>query len=266
MLIVGELINSSRKNIQPAVESKDEAFIKDVARKQVEAGAAFVDVNAGTFIDREPELLSWLVTTVQAETGAACSIDSANPKAIEAALAVHKGKAMVNSITLEESRYRGIAPLVAKHGCKVVALAMDGRGIPETAEARAGIARELVKRLTSDGVSREDIYVDPLVQPISTNSQNGAVVLDTVKFIAQELGVNSICGLSNVSYGLPVRSLINRTFLVLAMGAGLQAAIINPLDKRLMALLRAAEALLGRDAFCRGYLTAYRKGEFEQET
>ncbi|MGE5484021.1 MAG: methyltetrahydrofolate cobalamin methyltransferase [Ignavibacteriales bacterium] len=265
MLIVGELINSSRKNIQPAVELKDAGFVQDVAQKQVDAGAGFVDVNAGTFVDREPELLAWLVTTVQAKTEAACSIDSANPKAIEAALAVHRGKAMINSITLEESRYSGIVPLVVKYGCKVVALAMDGRGIPETAKARAEIAGELVKRLTADGVARDDIYLDPLVQPISTNSNNGAIVLDTIRFIAEDLGVNSICGLSNVSYGLPVRSLVNRTFLVLAMGAGLKAAIINPLDKRLMSLLRSAEALLGRDAFCRGYLTAYRKGEFEQE-
>jgi 5-methyltetrahydrofolate--homocysteine methyltransferase len=265
LLIVGELINSSRKNIQPAVESRDGAFIQDVASKQVEAGAGFVDVNAGTFVDEEPALLSWLVTTVQDHTGCACSIDSANPKAIEAALAVHKGKAMVNSITLEESRYRGIVPLVVRYGCKVVALAMDGRGIPETARARAEISGELVRRLTADGVAREDIYLDPLVQPISTNSNNGTVVLDTIRFISEDLGVNSICGLSNVSYGLPVRSLVNRTFLVLAMGAGLQAAIINPLDKRLMSLLRAAEALLGRDAFCRRYLSAFRKGCFEQE-
>lgn len=265
MLIVGELINSSRKNIQPAVESRDAAFIADVAMKQVEAGAAFVDVNAGTFVDAEPELLTWLVTTVQSATGAPCSIDSANPAAVEAALAVHKGKAMVNSITLEEARYAGIAPLVAKYGSSVVALCMDGRGIPETAEQRAEIARQLVDRLTSDGVPRENIYLDPLVQPISTSTQNGVVVLDTIRFIAEDLGVNSICGLSNVSYGLPIRPLINRTFLVLAMGAGLGAAIINPLDKRLMALLRASEALLNRDAFCRAYLTAFRKGELEGE-
>ncbi|NPV69791.1 MAG: methyltetrahydrofolate cobalamin methyltransferase [Firmicutes bacterium] len=265
MLIVGELINTSRKNIEPAVASRDEAFLRDIAKKQVEAGAAYVDVNAGTFVDAEVELLPWLVQIVQAETGSSCSVDSANPRAIEAALAVHKGKAMVNSITAEDSRYNNIVPLVVKYGCAVVALCMDGRGIPETARARAEIAERLVQRLTNDGVPRDNIYLDPLVQPISTGSHNGVVVLDTIRFITQDLGVNSICGLSNVSYGLPLRPLINRSFLVLAMGAGLNAAIINPLDKKLMALLRASEALLNRDPHCRAYLTAFRKGELDLE-
>ena len=265
MLIVGELINTSRKNIEPAVASKDRAFIADVAKRQVEAGAAFVDVNAGTFVDEEVNLLPWLVQVVQEETNSPCSIDSANPKAIEAALAVHKGKAMVNSITLEKARYEGIVPLVAKYGCSVVALCMDENGIPETAQDRIRIAKTLVQRLTSDGVNRGDIYLDPLVQPVSTNSRNGVTVLETIRGITEELGANCICGLSNVSYGLPIRPLINRTFLVLAMGAGLGAAIINPLDKKLMALLKAAEALLNRDAFCKQYLTAYRKGDLEGE-
>ncbi|MCR4397767.1 MAG: methyltetrahydrofolate cobalamin methyltransferase [Firmicutes bacterium] len=263
MLIVGELINSSRKSIQPALESRDEQFIRQLARRQVHAGASYVDVNAGTFVDAEPEILSWLVEVVQGETGAPCSIDSSNPRAIEAALAVHRGRAMVNSVTLEDSRYEGIVPLVVRYGCKIVGLCMDGSGIPATAAERVRAARTLVERLTADGVPSGDIYLDPLVQPLATGTGNGVVVLETIGLVTREMGLQCICGLSNVSYGLPARKLINRAFLVLAMGAGLGAAIVDPLDRQLMALIRASEALLDRDPSCRAFLAAFRRGELE---
>lgn len=264
MLIVGERINTSRKAIAPAVESRDAEFIIDTAAKQFEAGAAYIDVNAGTLLAEEPEALEWLVKTVQGAVDAPLTIDSPNPVAIERALKAHKGKAMINSITAEKDRYGKVLPLVKEYGTKVIALSMGDEGIPTSYEGRINVARELVGNLVNEGVKLDDIYVDPLVYPIATGSNYGIAVLDTIENIMKEFpGVHTICGLSNVSHGLPVRKLLNQAFLVLCIRAGLDAAIIDPIDARLMSLLYAAEALVGRDEFCAEYLTAAREGKFE---
>lgn len=264
MLIVGERINTSRKAIEPAVKARDVEFIQNEAKNQVACGAAYVDVNAGTLVSEEPEALVWLVQTVQAAVDVPLCIDSPNPVAIEAALKVHKGQAMVNSITAEKERYNSIVPLVKEYGCKIVALCMDDSGMPDTSEDRFRIASTLVDNLTGDGIERDDIYIDPLVRPISTGADFGIIVLDTIKRIMTELeGVHTICGLSNISFGLPTRKLLNRTFLVMAMTCGLDAAILDPTDKEMMALVIAGRALLGKDEFCMDYLTAHREGKFE---
>ncbi len=264
MLIVGEKINTSRGAIAPAVEKRDAGFIREIARKQVANGAAMIDVNAGTLLDGEPDALAWLVQTVQAELDVPCCIDSPNPVAIQAALEVHRGKALINSISAETERFSKIAPLAGRYGCSVVGLCMDDGGIPETAAGRAEVAGKLVARLNDLGVKNEDIYLDPLVQPISVNFQAAAVTLDTIGAITAEFpGVHRICGLSNVSFGLPVRKLINQSFMVMAMDRGLDAAIVDPLDGGLMALTLAANALAGRDEYCTAYLAAYRRGKLE---
>lgn len=264
MLIVGERINTSRKNITPAVESKDAEFIIDTARKQHEAGAGYIDVNAGTLVDREPEALLWLVKTVQGALDVPLTIDSPNPAAIKVALEAHKGQAMINSITAEKERYENILPLVKDYKTKVIALAMDDSGIPTTSEGRLKASRLLIDKLTSEGVALDDIYIDPLVYPISTGSHYGRAVLDTISAVRREYpGIHAICGLSNISHGLPVRKLLNQAFLVMCMTAGLDAAIIDPLDQRLMALVYASNALLGEDEYCAEYLAASRQGRFE---
>ena len=261
MIIVGELINTSRRAVGEAVRRRDADFIRDLAKRQAAAGADYIDVNAGTLVGEEPEALTWLVRTVQEAVDKPCCVDSADPIAVDAALAAHRGRAMINSVTLEKDRFERMAPLAPKHGARIVALCMDDRGIPVDARYRFEVANQLVEGLTTAGVDRDDIFLDPLVQPISTGTDNGLVVLDTIRAIRDQLtGVHVICGLSNVSYGLPERRLLNTAFLVLATAAGLDAAILNPLDGEQMAFLTAARALLGQDRFCRGYLTAHRQG------
>jgi 5-methyltetrahydrofolate corrinoid/iron sulfur protein methyltransferase len=248
MLIVGELINASRKAIAAAIEARDQKEIQQVAKNQIEAGANYIDVNAGVFVGKEPEYLQWLVKTVQSAVSAPCCIDSPDPKAIQAALAVHTGTAMINSISLEKDRLDSLLPIVAGTDLKVVALCMSDEGMPTTVDDRMAIADKLVNRLLQNNVAIHNIYVDPLVQPVSTNIQ---------------FGVHTLCGLSNVSFGLPNRKLLNQTFMSMAIAKGLDGAIINPLDKKMMTSIITAEALAGKDAYCMQYLKAYRAKAFE---
>jgi len=264
MFIVGERINASRKMIKPAIENQDADFIVKEASDQSNAGADLVDVNAGVFVNKEVEYLPWLVETIQAKVDVRLCLDSPDPKAIEAALAVHKGQAMINSISLEKERFETLVPLIGKYKAKVVALCMTDTGMPKTAEERSDIASELIEKLTKSGVPLDDIYVDPLVMAVSTDSSFGVEFLQAVKLIMTgHPGVHTICGLSNISFGLPLRSHINQTFAIMGMTMGLDGLIIDPLDKRMMAGIMMAETLLGHDQYCAGYLKAYRDGRFE---
>jgi cobalamin-dependent methionine synthase I len=261
MIIVGERINTSRKGIASLVETRDAKAIVDMAREQKEALATFVDVNCGTLLDAEAESLEWMVRTIQESVETPLSLDSPNPSALRKALAVHKGKALVNSISLEKERFEAILPLLLEYGCSTVALTMDDSGIPETVEERVNIASKLIERLVGSGMAIEDIYLDPLVRPISTGGENGQIVLETIHRIHRNYpGIHTIVGLSNISFGLPGRRLLNRAFLLLAMQAGLDAAILDPLDTMMMSLIKAGQALLGQDEYCLEYITAFREG------
>ncbi|HPU01422.1 MAG: methyltetrahydrofolate cobalamin methyltransferase [Firmicutes bacterium] len=263
MLIVGEKINTSRKAVKEAVAREDAAYIRQLARRQHEAGAHYIDVNCGTFVQNEPELLSWMVREVQDELGGLpLCIDSPNPVAVEAALKVHQGTAMLNSITGEKERYEALEPLVLKYGCKIVVLTMDDEfGIPPDAATRFNIAVRLIERLASKGVKYDDIYVDPLIQPISVDSKNGLAAAETIRLVRERFPeVHFICGLSNISFGLPERKLLNQAYMVICATYGLDAVILDPEDKKMMALIYATEALLNRDPYCANYLKAYRKG------
>ena len=265
MLIIGERINSSRKRITPAVESKDAEFIIQEAQKQIEAGANYVDVNAGTFgPEREPEFLCWLVETIQGTFDNLLSLDSPNPAAIEPALKSHKGKALINSISLEKKRYESLMPLVRDFGTDVIAMCADDEGMPGGLEPKLKLAGALVDRLTGDGIPLENIYIDPLVHPIGTDHTYGKVVLQTIeKIMAEFPGLHTVVGRSNVSYGLPFRFQLNQIYLVLAMGRGLDAVILDPTDKRLMANLTTALVLLGQDEFCMNYIQAHNEGKLD---
>jgi 5-methyltetrahydrofolate corrinoid/iron sulfur protein methyltransferase len=264
MIIVGELINASRPPIREIIENRDAEAVIKVARDQREHRADYIDLNAGLFIGQEADCLKWLVTTVQSAVDAPCCIDSPDPKAIEAALTVHKGPAMINSISMEKSRYDKLLPLISGSGSRVVALCMSDEGMPKTADERLLIADRLVNGLVRSNVSIEDIYLDPLVQPISTNTRFGIEFLKSVERIRNAFeGVHLMCGLSNVSYGLPKRQFVNQIFIVMAISKGLDGAIVNPLDRRLMASIIAAEALVGEDESCMRYLKAYRTGQMD---
>ena len=260
MLIVGELINSSRKPIKAAVEAQDAEEIQKIAKDQHDHGADFIDVNAGTFVGKESEYMQWLIKTVQEAVAAPCCIDSPDPKVVEAAVSVHEGTPMINSISLEKERYDALLPVIAGTDLKVIALCMSDKGMPETKDDRVAIADELINSLVKNNVAIENIFVDPLVQPISTKDSYGIEFMNAIEAIMTGFpGVHTICGLSNISYGLPERKLINQTFAVMAIAKKLDAAIINPLDKRMMANIIAAETLIGKDEYCSNYLTAYRE-------
>ena len=264
MIIVGELINASRKAIAEAIEKQDTVAIQKVATDQHENGADYIDVNAGIFVGQEVEYLKWLVSTVQAVVDAPCSIDSPDPKAIEAALQLHKGTAMINSISLEKERYDSLLPIVAGTDLKVVALCMSDEGMPETVDDRMKIADKLVNGLLQNNVPVENIYVDPLVQPVATNNQFGLEFLRAIEKVMTTFeGIHTLCGLSNISFGLPERKFLNQTFMIMAIANGLDGAIVNPLDKKMMANIIAAEALMGKDDYCANYLSAYRDKRFE---
>lgn len=260
MLIVGELLNSSRKAIKEAIDAENADEIKKIAKDQHENGAHYIDVNAGTYVGREDKYMKWLVSTVQEAVDAPCCIDSPDPKVVEAALELHKGTPMVNSISLEKERWDALLPVLAGSDMKVIALCMSDKGMPETKDDRLSIASDLINGLVKNKVPVENIYVDPLVQPISTNDSYGIEFMNAVEGIMTEFpGVHTICGLSNISYGLPERNLLNQTFLVMAICKGLDSAIINPLDRRIVAGIYAAETLAGRDEYCENYLAAYRE-------
>lgn len=262
MLIVGELINTSRKAIKEAVANRDENYIRDIAKRQAEAGAHYIDVNCGTMVDNEPEVMEWLVKLVRDVVDVPLCIDSPNPVALAAGLELAaKGQPMINSITAEKERYSAVLPLVLKYKAKVVALCMDDTGMPDTAEQRIDIVRKLVADLTAAGVPEQDIYFDPLVKPVSTGDQAGMEVLETLRFIKAEYPkVHNICGLSNIGFGLPNRKVLNQVFMIQAMTAGMDSYILDPLDKTMMGFFYASVALLGKDPYCVNYLKAHRQG------
>ncbi len=263
MIIVGEKINTSRKAVKEAVDRRDAEFIRLLARRQHEAGAHYIDVNCGTFVHNEPELLSWIVKEVQDELGGMpLCIDSPNPLAVEAALEVHQGTAMLNSISGEKERYEALEPLVVEYGCKIVVLCMDDEfGIPPDAATRLNIASRIIESLAAKGVSHENIYVDPLIQPISVDSKNGLSSVETIRLVKDRYPeVHFICGLSNISFGLPERKLLNQAYMVVCAAYGLDAVILDPEDRKMMALVYASDALLDLDPYCGNYLKAYRKG------
>lgn len=261
MIIVGEKINSSRAAISQAVEARDSEFIVQVAQEQAEAGASFIDVNAGTFVERETDCLCWLVETVQQAIELPLCLDSPNPKALSEAMKLHRGEPMINSISLEEDRFNKLLPVVKSGPCHIVALCMSQTSMPTTVEERVEVGSELISRLTEKGVPLDKIYVDPLIQPVSVDTNMGSAALGAIREIMSTFpGVHTICGLSNISFGLPERRLINRNFLALAMAHGLSAAILDPTDPRLMSTLLSVEMLLGRDEFCEQYIDAYQDG------
>ncbi len=261
MLIIGERINSTRKRINKAVRDRDAGYIAGQAKKQVAAGADYIDVNAGTSVAHEVEDFKWLVETVQAAVDVPLCLDSANPEALEAALTLTKKTPIINSITAEPARKDEILPLVLESGASVVALLMDETGMPDDAAGRLRIAESFIPALEEAGVERNRIFIDPLVRPVSTDTKQGVEVLETVRSVMTTWkGVHTICGLSNISFGLPVRNALNTTFLALMLEAGLDAAILDPVEPRMVATVIAANAILGGDDFCMDYIGAHRAG------
>ncbi len=261
MLIVAERINSSRKAINEAVLSGDAGIIRHEAKIQADAGADFVDVNAGTFMGEELERLKWIVEVVQDTVTTPLCIDSPDAEVIGGILPLVEKPPMVNSITLEPSRLDAILPLAAEHGARVIALCQSPEGLAETADRKVRMAHELVEKAEQAGMPQDFLYVDPLVYPVATDPLSAVATLDAIAAIKKEIpGVHTICGLTNVSHGVPERKLFNRTFLVAAIVRGLDSAILDPTDKKLFGAMKAALALMGEDEYCLEFIEAYREG------
>ena len=261
-LIVGELINSSRKIIRDSIENRDNSYIRNIAKQQVEAGANYLDVNCCEVLKDEMDAMRWLIDTIFEVVDVPLCIDTPNPEVMELGLSLARnGKSLVNSLTGEKERYLVMLPLALKYNAAVCALSMDDQGVSDTTHDRLRVTRKLVNDLTRDGMDLSDIYLDLLVQPVATKDRNGVEMLEAVRIVKKEFpDIHVICGLSNISYGLPNRKILNRVFMIQAMTMGVSAFILDPLDRVLMGYLYASQALLGRDEFCKSYLNAHRKG------
>ncbi len=261
MLIAAERINSSRKRVAQAIEAQDGEFIRNEARIQTEAGADYIDVNAGAFVGNELECLKWVVEMVQAATKLPLSIDSPDPAVIEGVLPLLKQPPMINSITLEPARLNGILPLAAAHGAKVIGLCQSEEIMAESTDDKVRLAGQLVESVTRAGVPLNNLYIDPLVYPLATHPQAAMAAMEAIERIMKEYaGVHTICGLTNISYGLPERRLINRTFLAAAISRGLDAVILDPTNAPLFAALKAGLAVAARDDYSMDYIAAFRAG------
>ena len=262
--VIGERINTSRKLVQAAVADRNTDYIVDDVQKQQAAGATFIDVNAGARIGHEEADMRWLLDTIQSVCEIPLALDSPDPAILEMAFAMVKQTPMVNSISLEKERFDAMMPFLDGKDCKIIALCMDDAGMPTSSSDILERAKTLIKALNGVGIGTGNIYVDPLVQPIATDTGKGMMVLEAVRAIKAEFPeVHITGGLSNISYGLPQRHIINRTFVTLMMDAGMDSAIIDPLDKKIMATIHTADMLLGHDQFCMAYLKGVRSGTIE---
>ena len=258
-VIIGERINpTGRKVLAAEMKNGDYSRVTADAIAQVEAGAHMLDVNAGIPLADEPAILADAVKLVQQVTDVPLSIDSSIVAALESGLAVYQGKALVNSVTGEEDRLETVLPLVAKHGAAVVAISNDETGISEDPDVRFEVARKIVERAADHGIPSSDVVVDPLVMPIGAINTAGRQVMHIVRRLRKELKVNTTCGASNVSFGLPNRGGINSAFLTMAIGAGLTSAITNPLHTEVMQAVLGADVMMGNDPDCARWIRKYR--------
>jgi 5-methyltetrahydrofolate--homocysteine methyltransferase len=262
--VIGERINTSRKLVQAAVADRNADYIIDDVQKQQAAGADYIEVNAGARIGHEEADMRWLLETIQPIATVPLTLDSPDPAILEMAFKLVEKTPMINSISLERERFDAMMPFLDGKECKIIALCMDDAGMPGSFEDILGRGRTLIEELNKIGIPTASIYVDPLVQPISTDTTKGNMVLDAVRAIKAEFPeVHITGGLSNISYGLPQRHIINRTFVTLMMDAGMDSAIIDPLDKKIMATIRTADMLLGHDDYCMNFLKGVRSGAIE---
>ncbi len=257
-VIIGERINpTGRKLLAEEMRNGDYSRVEADALAQVEAGAHMLDVNAGIPLADEPAILAETVKLVQSITDVPLSIDSSIVAALESGLSVYQGKALVNSVTGEEERLEAVLPLIAKYGAAVVAISNDETGISEDPDVRFEVAKKIVERAADFGIPREDVIVDPLVMPIGAINSAGKQVMHIVRRLREELKVNTTCGASNVSFGLPNRNGINSAFLTMAMGAGMTSAITSPLHAEVMQAVLGADVMMGNDPDCKQWIKKY---------
>ena len=266
-VIIGERINpTGRKMLAKEMAEGDFSRVEKDALAQVAAGAHMLDVNAGIPLADEPGILAETIKLVQSLTDVPLSIDSSIVAALEAGLEVYQGKALLNSVTGEEERLELVLPLVKKYNCAVVAISNDETGSSEDPDVRFEVAKKIVERAEDHGIPRADVVVDPLVMPIGAMGTAGVQVMQLVRRLREELKVNTTCGASNVSFGLPNRDGVNAAFLTMAMASGLTSAITNPLHDSIMQAVMGGDVMLGKDSNCANWIRKYREPSTENNS
>jgi 5-methyltetrahydrofolate corrinoid/iron sulfur protein methyltransferase len=261
MIIIGEKINGSIPSVARAIESRDEAHIRRLARRQAEAGAHYIDICASVDGDIEIETMKWLIDIVQDTVDTPICIDSPNPHTCVACIPYCNKEGIINSVSLEGDKIETVFPAIANTGWQVVALLCDNHGIPSTVEKRLNIAERIFSKVNEYGIPESNVYIDPLVIALATDEQSMtkfAACTRQLRELYPEAHITS--GLSNISFGLPARKVINSAFMVLAMHAGMDSAIVDPLNRDLLGLIYATEALTECDEYCLGFIKAYRQG------
>jgi 5-methyltetrahydrofolate--homocysteine methyltransferase len=262
MILIGEKINGTRKAVSQAIRDRDTKFIQYLAEQQTGAGADYLDVNAGTVPKREPEDMAWLVTSIQAVCDTPLCLDSANPEALRVGLELVKQPPMINSVSGEAPRIKQVLPLALEFKTNLILLALDDEnGIPDSSAGRMQVVDRLIGLAKRGGLAEHQLFVDPLVTAISTGTENAMITFDTIRKIREKYpGCHITSGLSNISFGMPLRPLINQTFMAMCVQAGMDSAILNPNDRSLTAVMLASEMLMGKDRFCQNYSQAFRSG------
>ncbi|HAH21143.1 MAG: methyltetrahydrofolate--corrinoid methyltransferase [Omnitrophica WOR_2 bacterium GWF2_43_52] len=261
MFIIGELINGMYKDIGKAIQTKDKGVIQQKALDQIKAGADALDVNCGPASKDPVNDIQWLITTIQEVTDKTIAIDSSRPAVVEAGLKVLKGKAIINSTTADEEKLEGLVPLALRYNAKLIGLTISKKGIPQNKDQRLELAAGIVAFAQEKGFPIEDLYLDPIVMPVNVAQSQMRDILESIHDfkIISDPAPQTVVGLSNVSQGTCQRSLVNRTFLIMAVGFGLDAAILDPLDKELVDSAITSDLVLNKHIYCDSYLDAYRK-------
>lgn len=259
MILIGERINSSRKIIQQAIKN----FDKDIIINEIKLQTAIpvvdmIDVNCGTEVKNEADIMKWLIEVIQMYTSLPLVIDSPEPKTIQAAINICKNVGMINSITAEDERLETIVPIAKQYNTKLVALTIDKNFVPTTVDERMKIVDKIVNRCISLGFNIENLYIDPLVKPVSVEQQQAIEVVKTIQVLKSH-NLKSICAISNISFGLPKRWFVNRAYTVLCCWYGLDAAFIDPADKELLMYVKISEMLNNKDEYCLSYIDFVRQ-------
>ena len=258
-VIIGERINpTGRKLLAEEMKAGNLERVREDALSQVAAGAQMLDVNAGVPLAEEPKILADSIKLIQEITDVPLCIDSSIVEALKRGLEAYEGKALLNSVTGEEERLETVLPLVKKFGCAVIGISNDDSGISEDINVRFDVAKKIVERAMDHGIPKEDVIIDPLVMPVGAINDAGRQVLELIKKLQNELGVNTTCGASNLSFGLPNRHGLNTAFIAMAIASGMPCAITNPLEKEIMQSVKGANVVMGHDPECSDWIMNYR--------
>ena len=258
-VIIGERINpTGRKLLAEEMKAGNLERVREDALSQVAAGAQMLDVNAGVPLADEPKILADSIKLIQGITDVPLCIDSSIVEALKRGLEAYEGKALLNSVTGEEERLETVLPLVKKFGCAVIGISNDDSGISEDINVRFDVAKKIVERAMDHGIPKEDVIIDPLVMPVGAINDAGRQVLELIKKLQNELGVNTTCGASNLSFGLPNRHGLNTAFIAMAIASGMPCAITNPLEKEIMQSVKGANVVMGHDPECSDWIMSFR--------